>query len=163
MSVARGAEPAEMTGGAEPGDADPARLTRERRAEAGLRRWEAQRTPGALIGAILGVGGLLAVDVLILLPFLCILAAVVFAFAIALFVIGVVGVVLLVVGLFSWIHPGDLASAWSRTLAGIGLIGASAGFGALGWLGLTAMVRLLGDFARLHYRVFNPASEGRPS
>jgi hypothetical protein len=65
-----------------------------------------------------------------------VLAPVVFALAAALLIIGLIGVALLVAGLLSWLHPVDLASAWSRTLAGIGLIGASVGLAALGWLAL---------------------------
>src|SRR6185312_5855958 len=65
-------------------------------------------------------------------------ALVVCAFAATLLVLGVV---LLAAGILTWLHPVDVASAWARTLAGIGLIGCSATFAALGWLALRGMAR----------------------
>jgi hypothetical protein len=61
--------------------------------------------------------------------------------AVALLVVGMMGIALLVAGLSSWLHPGDVAAAWARTLAGIGLIGGSAALTALLWL---AVERLAG-------------------
>ncbi|MGH8202278.1 MAG: hypothetical protein ACREVO_18235 [Steroidobacteraceae bacterium] len=58
----------------------------------------------------------------------------VFPLGIALAIVCLLGVVLLGAGLLSWLHPVDVASAWARTLGGIGLIGGSAGLMALGWL-----------------------------
>ena len=49
---------------------DPGRLARELKAEAGFRRWENDRTPGNMAGAVLALVGLAAVDVMFLLPFL---------------------------------------------------------------------------------------------
>lgn len=69
-----------------------------------------------------------------------VVALVVGALAVALLIVGVTGIALLVAGLSSWLHPGDVASAWARTLAGIGLIGGSAALAALLWL---AVERLL--------------------
>lgn len=85
---------------------------------------------------------------------------VVFVLAAVLFLIAVLGIALLVAGVASWVHHVDLASAWARTLAGIGLIGAGSGFIALGWLALGGMAPPLGDFARLRYRVLDPADDG---
>lgn len=79
---------------------DPGRLARELRAEAKLRRWETYRTPGALIGAIVALGGLLAIDLLILLPFLCCLVFAVFIAGIVLLALGVGGIVVLFSSLF---------------------------------------------------------------
>jgi uncharacterized membrane protein len=138
---------------------DPARLARELRAEAGLRHWETQRTPGALLAAIVSLGGLLALDVLLLLPFLCVFAILTFAAGITLFAIGVAGLGVLLSGLFHWMSPAGVAAAASRVLAGIGLLGGSIGFTALGWLVLEGIVRLLGNYARLHYRVLKPAAQ----
>src|SRR6202012_3055851 len=47
---------------------DPARLARELRAQAGLRRWEEERSPSAAAGASLAILSIGAIDVLILLP-----------------------------------------------------------------------------------------------
>jgi hypothetical protein len=95
--------------------------------------------------------------------FLWLLALVVLALAAALFVIGLLGIALLLEGLISWLHPVDAASAWARTLAGVGLIGGSAGVGALGWLGLERMARLRDGVARLPLRVLDPASDADTS
>ena len=58
----------------------------------------------------------------------------VLALNVALFMLGVLGIALLIAGIVSWMHPGDVASAWARTLGGVGLIGGSAGLAAVGWL-----------------------------
>src|SRR5260370_30659286 len=47
---------------------DPRRLARELRAEAGLRHWENHRSLGNTGAALLALGGLAAVDLLLLLP-----------------------------------------------------------------------------------------------
>ena len=67
-------------------------------------------------------------------PIPYVIALVVGALAVALLIIGVMGVVLLVAGLSSWLHPGEVAAAWARTLGGIGLIGGSSALAALLWL-----------------------------
>lgn len=135
---------------------NPERLARELRAEAGLRHWETHRTPGALLAAIVSLGGLVALDVLILLPLLCVLGILAFAGGITLFAIGIAGFGILLSGLFHSLGPAGAAVAASRALAGIGLLGASVGFAALGWLVLEGLVRLLARYARLHYRVVKP-------
>lgn len=53
----------------------------------------------------------------------------------------VLGVALLFFGLSSWLHPAQVAAAWARTLAGVGLIGSSAGFAALGRLSIAGATR----------------------
>lgn len=73
-------------------------------------------------------------------PIPYVVALVVGALAIALLIAGVLGIVLLVAGLSSWLHPGEVAAAWSRTLAGIGLIGGSAALAALLWLAVERVV-----------------------
>jgi len=76
-------------------------------------------------------------------------AVLAFILAAALFLIGLVGVALLLDGLSSWMHAIDVAAAWARTLGGIGLVGASSGLAALGWLLVERLVGPLGRFARL--------------
>ncbi len=78
-----------------------------------------------------------------------VLALAVFAVLVALLLVCLLGIALLILGLASWVHPIDVASAWARTLGGIGLIGGSAGLAALGWLGVERVAQLLGEFARL--------------
>jgi len=64
------------------------------------------------------------------------LALVAGALAVALLIGGVIGIALLIAGLSSWLHAGDVAAAWARTLGGIGLIGGTAALAALLWLAL---------------------------
>ena len=91
---------------------------------------------------------------------LCLIALAAFATAVALFLICLAGFALLVAGISSWLHPVDVASAWARTLAGIGLIGGSAGFAALGWLAVERLAGPLGQLARLRNRAPRSASPG---
>ena len=134
---------------------DPRRLARELRAETGLRRWENHRSLGNSATALLALGGLAAVDILLLLPLL-------FAVTISLLVIGLVIFVLGTVGigaLLSLFKIGQFASVAAMVLragVGIGLIAASMGCGALLLLALNGGVKMLGRYARLHYRLLKP-------
>jgi uncharacterized membrane protein len=134
---------------------DPRRLARELRAETGLRRWENHRSLGNSATALLALGGLAAVDILLLLPLL-------FAATLALLVIGLVMFVLGIVGigaLLSLFKIGQFASIAAivlRAAVGIGLIAASTGLGGLLVLGFNGAVKMLGRYARLHYRLLKP-------
>lgn len=92
-------------------------------------------------------------------------AAVVAAFvaAVALLIVGLLGAALLIVGISSWLHPVDVASAWARTLAGLGLIGGSVALAALEWLAVGRLAAPLGEFARLGHRVLGSAPDGGAS
>lgn len=83
---------------------------------------------------------------------MCVVALALFAVSAALFLICLAGIGLLIEGIVSWLRPVDVASAWARTLGGVGLVGASTGIGALGWLGVERLVGPLGRFARLRRR-----------
>jgi uncharacterized membrane protein len=137
---------------------DPRRLARELRAETGLRRWENHRSLSNSATALLALGGLAAVDVLLLLPLL-------FAAALALLVIGLVMFVLGIVGigaLLSLFKIGQFASIAAivlRAAVGIGLIAASVGLGGLLVLGFNGAVKVLGRYARLHYRLLKPQQD----
>jgi uncharacterized membrane protein len=128
------------------------------RAETGLRRWENHRSLGNSATALLALGGLAAVDILLLLPLL-------FAATLALLVIGLVMFVLGIVGigaLLSLLKIGQFASIAAivlRAAAGIGLIAASVGLGGLLVLGFNGAVKMLGRYARLHYRLLKPEQE----
>jgi uncharacterized membrane protein len=139
---------------------DPRRLGRELRAEAGLRRWERQRTPAALVAAMVSLGGMLAVDIFILLPFLLVFALGAFVMAMVLFAVSIAAVWVLMSGLLHWDNFSTIVSASARMLVGIGLLGGSVGCAALLWLLLEGVVRLLGRYARLHYQVLKPADRG---
>lgn len=136
---------------------NPDRLACELRVEAGLRRWEAQRTPAALAAAIAALGGMLALDVFILLPLLCVLAVAAFVIGVVLFALAIAGLGLLFSGLLHSLSFAHVLSALARILAGIGLLGASVGVTALLWLLLEGLLRLVARYARLHYRVVKPA------
>jgi len=71
------------------------------------------------------------------------------------FVLGIVGIGLLL----SLLKIGQFASIAAmvlRALAGIGLITGSVGCGALLLLALNGAVKMLGNYARLHYRLLKP-------
>lgn len=133
----------------------PRQLAKELRAEAGLRRWEEHRTPGNLLGAMLALGGLAAVDVIVLLPLMFILGVVVFVCVVVLFAIVVAGSAVLASPL--WLRPFDAIHTVSTVLAGVGLIAGGVGFGALMLLALEAILKVLGRYARLHYQIIQPA------
>lgn len=89
-----------------------------------------------------------------------VVALVMFALAVALLLIVLAGIILLIEGISSWLHPVDVAAAWARTLGGIGLISGGAGFAALGWLGVERLAGPLGHLARLRNGVPRSASDG---
>lgn len=137
---------------------DPRRLARELRAETGLRRWENHHSLGNSATALLALGGLAAVDILLLLLLLPLLFAVTLAvllIGLAMFVLGIVGIgallSLLKIGQFA-----SIAAIVLRAAAGIGLIAASVGLGGLLVLGFNGAVKILGRYARLHYRLLKP-------
>lgn len=84
-----------------------------------------------------------------------------FAVCVALILILLAGVGLFVEGIASWLRPVDVAVAWARTLAGVGLIGGSAGIGALGWLAVEKLAGRLGNLARLRPHLSHPALRPR--
>jgi uncharacterized membrane protein len=137
---------------------DPRRLARELRAETGLRRWENHRSLGNSGAALLALGGLAAVDILFLLPLLFAVMLAIFVMGLAIFVLGIVGIGLLL----SLLKIGPFASIVAivvRALSGIGLIAASVGCGALLVLALNGAVKMLGGYARLHYRLLKPEQD----
>jgi uncharacterized membrane protein len=134
---------------------DPRRLARELRAEAGLRRWENHRSLGNSGAALLALGGLAAVDILLLLPLMFAAMLVMFVMGLVIFVLGIVGIGLLL-SLFKVGHFASIAAMVLRAVAGIALIGGSMGCVALLLLALNGAVKMLGSYARLHYRLLKP-------
>lgn len=134
---------------------DPARLARELKTEAGLKSWEERKTPSSAASAIMGIIGLGAIDLLILLPMAGgVVGTLVgfFAAAVGLFIAG--GVVFAITPFLGL--PGGILGA---LLAGIGLMTAAA---AIGCLTVAASIWLVNGiiwYARLHYRVAKPALE----
>ena len=137
---------------------DPSRLAKELRAELRMRRWESDRSAGNLVAALLALLGLLTVDVMFLLPLLFVIAIVTFAFCVAAVVIAFVGMIILTSALWGDLFfPGGRAIV--RTLTGIGMLAGGVGGGALLLLMIGALMRLLGRYARLHYRLLNPSDK----
>jgi uncharacterized membrane protein len=112
---------------------DPVRLAREVRAEAGFRRWESSRSAGSLAGVMMGLLGLAAIDVVFMLPFMFVIAGILFAVGIGVIAAFVVGVALSLFSLFpgmAWFGlTGNLGGALASLLAGLGLIFGGIGFG----------------------------------
>ncbi|MGZ5925198.1 MAG: DUF1700 domain-containing protein [Rhizomicrobium sp.] len=144
---------------------DPARLARELRAEAGFRRWESERSAGSLIGAVIALLGLATLDLIFLIPFVCVVGAVLlsmFVTAIALFFAGgAVWLFALFPGLMMFGSTGMLGSGVALALAGFGLIAAGVGLAALTWLLMDVFVRGLVNYARLHFRLLDSAQTRR--
>jgi hypothetical protein len=92
------------------------------------------------------------VDLVLLLPLLFAVVLVLMISGLVMFVLGMIGLGLLL-SLFKIAHITSIATIVLRALAGIGLMSASAGIGALLLLGLNVAVRKLGEYARLHYRL----------
>jgi uncharacterized membrane protein len=134
---------------------EPARLARELRAETGLRRWESHRTFRNSATVLMALGGLAAVDILLLLPLLFAAVLTILVLGLVMFVLGIIGIGLLLSVLkLAFVEP--VTTIVLRVLASIGLISASAGIAMLLVLALNGAVRKLGDFARLHYRLLKP-------
>ena len=134
---------------------DPARLAREMRAEVGFRRWEEQRNPGNFLGVVLALLGLATIDFIILLPILCLLAAIFFGLSMGCLGCIVGGVFLL----FSLLWGGVMGNAAMQLLIGLGLIFGAIGGGALLLLLMDMIAKLLIRYARLHFRLFDSANQ----
>lgn len=137
---------------------DPARLARELRAEAGLRRFEAHWSVSNLLAAMLALAGLAVVDILLLLPLLIVTIVIALGLAIALVAVGALGLkIILTTLLFD--AGGTFTVTLGRLFVGAGLVSCLLGGGALLLLGLGAGVRILGHYARLHSRLAQPGHD----
>ncbi|OAI43590.1 hypothetical protein AYO42_05905 [Rhizomicrobium sp. SCGC AG-212-E05] len=132
---------------------DPARLAGELSAETGLRRWEERRNPRTFLRAGMGVFGLQAFNILVLLPVIGIL----------LFCAGVAAYVLYVVAGTGFHMMAQATSGNGNVLvpalAGFGLVCGVVGIGALLALLLDSGLRLLANYARMNYRLLKPKDE----
>jgi uncharacterized membrane protein len=130
---------------------DPARTARELRADVGLRRFEAHWSLTNLVAAAMALIGLALVDIIFLLPLLLVAVVITVGLAIGLSVIGVVGLKIIFAAL---LHIGEPVTAViSRLFIGAGLVCCLIGGGALLLMGLGAGIRVLGHYARLHFRL----------
>ena len=136
---------------------DPARLARELRAEIGFRRWEENRNAGNFVGVVLALLGLATIDFVILLPLLCILAAVFFGLSVACLAFVVCGSALLFNLLPFW--DSWMGNAAMQLLIALSLISGAIGGGALLLLLMDIIAKLLIRYARLHFRLFDSANK----
>jgi uncharacterized membrane protein len=134
---------------------DPDRLARELTAESALRRWEDHRSPAGAAGAVFGLLGLGALDILIMFPVLTALASVLFAFAIAALGVFFAGGAVFAAGPFTGMPGGPPAAL----LLGLGLMTGAIAVGALTAIAAIGLINAVVWYARLHYRVLRPALE----
>jgi uncharacterized membrane protein len=137
---------------------DPDRLARELRAEAGLKRWEAERNPESAAAAVFAVLGLGAVDVLVLLPILIGVVSVLFVFLFLALAGFVGGAVIFAASPFSQ-HVGH---PWAGLLFGLGLMALSVANVSIITLVSIGLVNALVWYGRLHYRLLKPAIDPPP-
>ena len=138
---------------------DPARLARELRAEAGLRRWEEEHSAAAALGAVVAVLGLATIDLFILLPILVAVGAVLLVLLVTAASLCLTGALLLV---FALVHgiPGFTGSWLQGVLLALGITSGAAAAVAFCLLFLTGTVNLLARYGRLHIRAAAPMVHG---
>ena len=129
---------------------DPLRLGGELSAETKLRRWETSRSPRTFVQAGLGLVGLQAFNIFVLLPVIAALLVCAGIAAYVLYVVGATGFHLLG-GLLS-----GSGNVLVPTLVGLGLICGVVGIGGLLAILLDAGLRLLSRYMRLNYRLLKP-------
>jgi uncharacterized membrane protein len=134
---------------------DPARLARELRTEAGIRRWELERNPSAAAGAIFGILGLGVIDIVILLPILLPVSATLLGLMVASVGIFTGGAIIFVAGPFAGIG----AYIAAVMFGGLSLMAGGVALGALTSLVSIGFVNGLVWFGRLHMRLLKPVLE----
>jgi uncharacterized membrane protein len=138
---------------------DPSRLARELRAESSARRWTQEQNPSAAAGAVFGLLGLGALDILIMLPLVLPIFGTVLSLLLTGVIVFVCGGIVAVVGPFFG-GPGGVLAA---ILLGVGMMGLGLFMGGL----MAVLTKWLIDatvwYARLHYRVLKPALDPQPA
>jgi uncharacterized membrane protein len=134
---------------------DPARLARELNAEAGLKRWDEERSPSAAAGAILAILSIGAIDLLILLPILLVVISLVVVVACMAIGFMVAGLALLVTTPFA-LFGGHLPK---HLLLGLGFMTGGLSLGALVTLVCVGLTDLLIRYGRFHVRLMKPIAE----
>ena len=107
------------------------------------------------MGVVLALLGLATIDFIILLPFLCFLAALFIGLGFACLGMVVGGAFLL----FSLLWGGVMGNTAMQLLIGLGLISGAIGGGALLLLLMDIIAKLLIRYARLHFRLFDTANK----
>jgi uncharacterized membrane protein len=135
---------------------DPARLAREMRAEVGFRRWENDRSAGNLAGVLLALLGLATLDLIFLFPILIAMVAVFFGLACGCIGVIIGGSFLLISTMAGNYHE---MSPVMQGFLGLGLVSGGVGGGALVVLVANWVARALIRYARLHFRLFDTATQ----
>jgi len=130
---------------------DPLQLGNELRAETKLRRWEKRRSPHNFVQAGLGLVGLQAFNIFILLPVVLVSAGCALVAAYVLYIVGSTGLHLLA-------GSGN-GNVLVPTLVGVGLIAGVVGIGSLLALLLGSGLSALGRYVRLNYRLLKPEDQ----
>ncbi|ACI50001.1 protein of unknown function DUF1700 [Gluconacetobacter diazotrophicus PA1 5] len=131
---------------------NPSRLARELRAEAGLRRWEDERSLASALGVIVGVLGLAALDLFIVLPLLVAAVTTVFSFFIAGVGICLGGSLALPFAIITN-FPGFAGDRLQAVLLSMGLLSGGASLVAFCILFTIGLVNVLARYGRAHYRL----------
>ncbi len=130
----------------------PERLARELRMEAGLARWEREKTPSSAAGALFALVGLGAVDILILIPFILSVFSTLFGILLVALTLVFVGVFIMTVGPFAAPPGGPLVAI----LGGLAVTSGSIALGALTTILTIWLINGVIWFGRLHYRLLKP-------
>lgn len=136
---------------------DPARLAREVRAEAGVRRWEDERSLSNALGAIVGILGLAALDLLVVLPVLMTIGSVDLAFFIAGACVCLAGSIMLPFALINLL-PGFEGGWLQGLLISLGMASGGAALVAMCALFTIGVLNLLIRYGRAHYRLIKQAN-----
>jgi uncharacterized membrane protein len=129
---------------------DPARLARELRAEAGLKRWDQERSVSEAAAAVLAILSLGAIDILVLFPILLVVISVMVVCGVAAAGLVVAGIVFLLIAPFHGVFPG--------LLGGIGFFSAGLSLGALVTLCGIGLTNLMMRYGRFHVRLIKPVT-----
>lgn len=138
---------------------DPARIARELRADIGVKRLQTHWSLSNLLAATMALAGLAIIDLVFLLPLLMLAILLTIGFALGLVAIGVAGLKVIVTTLFFY-QGGTLTALLARLCIGAGLVSGFIGGGALLLIGIGAGIRVLGHYARLHFRLGQPDRSG---
>jgi len=106
------------------------------------------------VRAVFAFIGLATVDLLFLLPVLFVVVLFLFIFGVVMIALLVAGIAL-VVSILSF--DASVVGGIARGFAGVGLVAGGIGGGALLLLVLDGLVRMLGRYSRLHYRLLVPS------
>lgn len=140
---------------------NPSRIARELRANSGLRRFEERRTIPNMLAALMGLVVFAIFDVFILLPLLAVACFITLCLAIGLIAASGFGLKMMVSTIV--FTSGEILSAtMGHLLFGAGLISCSLGAGALLLLAMGGAIRILGQYARLHFRLVKPTEYQLP-